>query len=225
MAFGEDVVAQHRLENADVIVSLDANFLSSTENPQFLRNAAEFGRRRKADLKEKINRLYVVESTPTITGAKADHRLPLRALEIEQFARALMAQISGGGGDTRFGNFLPALVKDLSAHRGSSVVIAGETQPAAVHALAHAMNDALGNAGRTVVYTDSVEVSPEGFRGCVDSFQDLNNDIQAGKVDLLMILGGNPVFDAPADMNFNEGNQQLMKVPLRVHVGLYQNET
>jgi len=225
MAFGEDVAAQHRLENADIIVSLDANFLSSTENPQFLRNAAEFGRRRKADLKEKINRLYVVESTPTITGAKADHRLPLRAFEIEQFARALMAQISGGGGDTRFGNFLSALAKDLTAHRGSSVVIAGETQPPVVHALAHAMNDALGNAGRTVVYTDSVEVSPEGFRGCVDSLQDLNNDIQAGKVDLLMILGGNPVFDAPADLNFNENNQQLMKVPLRVHVGLYQNET
>src|SRR5262245_14142485 len=121
MAFGQDVVAQHKLENADVILSLDANFLSSAENPQFLRNAAEFGKRRKAEQKEKINRLYVVESMLTITGAKAEHRLPLRASEVEGFARSLLAQISGGaGGDTRYGNFLTALAKDLNAHRGSS---------------------------------------------------------------------------------------------------------
>jgi MoCo/4Fe-4S cofactor protein with predicted Tat translocation signal len=226
MAFGQNVVPHYRLENADVIVSLDADFLSSVENPQFLRHAAAFGRRRKAELKEKINRLYVVESTPTITGAKADHRLPLRASEIEQFARALMAQISGGGaGDARYGKFLGALAKDLAAHRGSSVVMAGETQPAAVHALAHVMNDALGNVGNTVLYAEPVEVTPEGFRGCVQSLKDLTNDVNAGKVDLLMILGGNPVYDAPTDFNFNESNQQLMKVPLRVHVGLYHNET
>ena len=226
MAFGQDVVAQHRLENADVILSLDANFLSSAENPQFLRNAAEFGKRRKSELKGKINRLYVVESMLTITGAKAEHRLPLRASEIEAFARALLAQVSGGGaGDSRYGNFLPALAKDLSAHRGSSVVIAGETQPPAVHALAHALNDVLGNVGRTVVYTDSVEVAPEGFRGCVESLRDLMNDINAGKVEMLVIADTNPVFTAPVDMNFNESNQQLMKVPLRIHMGIYHDET
>src|SRR5262249_6278608 len=157
------------------------------------RNATEFGKRRKSELKEKINRLYVVESMLTITGAKAEHRLPLRASEIEQFARALLAQVSGGGaGDTRYSNFLAALAKNLKAHRGSSVVIAGETQPPVVHALAHALNDVLGNVGRTVVYTDSVEVSPEGFRGCVESLSDLMNDINAGKVDMLVIADTNP---------------------------------
>lgn len=225
MAFGQDVVAQHRLENADIIVSLDANFLSSAENPQFLRDAGQFGRRRKSELKERINRLYTVESTLTVTGSKAEHRLPLRASEIEQFARALLAAVSGGAADQRYGKFLGELAKDLAANRGSSVVMVGETQPLVVHALGHGLNEALGNVGRTVVYTEPVEISPEGFNGCVNSLGDLMNDINAGNVDLLVILGANPAFDAPADLNFNENNQQLMKVPLRVHLGLYQDET
>src|ERR1700723_2630388 len=93
-----------------------------------------------------------------------------------------------------------AVGKDLAAHRGSSVVIAGEEQPPAVHALAHAMNAALGNVGKTVYYTEPLEANPVNE---MESLRDLVNDINAGKVDLLFMLGGNnPVYDAPVDFDF-----------------------
>ncbi len=98
-------------------------------------------------------------------------------------------------------------------------MVAGEQQPAVVHALAHAMNAALGNVGKTVTYTDSLEVKPVNQ---IESLRDLVNDLNAGKVDFLLILGANPVYDAPADFNFADA---LMKVALRVHTGLYHDET
>ena len=99
-----------------------------------------------------MNRLYAIESTPTLTGAKADHRLPLRASEIEAFARALAGALGVGRRRPRTPNPQPtsgstAVAKDLQAHRGRSLVVAGDYQPAAVHALAHAINQALGNVG------------------------------------------------------------------------------
>ena len=114
---------------------------------------------------------------------------------------------------------MAAIAKDLNAHRGASVIIAGDAQPPLVHAVAHALNDALGNVGRTVKYITPVEVTPR------DQFADLKalaNDMSAGHVEMLMILGGNPVYDAPADLDFAT---QLQHVPRRVHLGLYQDET
>ena len=113
------------------------------------------------------------------------------------------------------------LAQDLHAHQGSSVVIAGDHQPPAVHALAHAMNAKLGNVGKTVFYTDTVEANPANQ---AESIKDLVADMGGGKVDLLVILGGNPAYDAPADLNFADALNSG-KVPLRVHLGLYQNET
>src|SRR5205807_3395370 len=110
---------------------------------------------------------------------------------------------------------------DLKAHHGSSVVIAGEHQSPVVHALAHAMNQALGNVGRTVIYTDPVNVNPINQ---ADSLRDLVNDMRGGKVDMLFILGGNPAYDAPADFGFADALKST-NIPLRVHLGLYQNET
>src|SRR6202041_2547169 len=112
-----------------------------------------------------------------------------------------------------------AVAKDLAAHRGSSVVMAGEEQPAAVHALAHALNAALGNVGKTVYYTEPLEANP--ING-MESLRALVNDINGGKVQMLLILGGNPVYDAPADFDFV---RTLLKVPLRIHSGLYYDET
>ena len=116
-------------------------------------------------------------------------------------------------------NWIPALVRDLQKHRGACIVIAGEQQPPAVHALAHAMNDALGNVGKTVDYIAPVEANPVN---AVESLKELIADIQAGQVDTLFILGVNPVYDAPVDVRFAE---HLLKVKLRIHLSLYEDET
>jgi len=130
------------------------------------------------------------------------------------------------------------VVKDLQRHRGTSLVMAGETQPPAVHALVHAMNEALGNAGKTVSYADPVAVLPDGFTSHIESLRDLARDIEANKVQLLVIIDTNPAYTAPADLKFahlhSDGGDEhpewkqesiLLKVPYRIHSGLYQDET
>jgi molybdopterin-containing oxidoreductase family iron-sulfur binding subunit len=221
LAFGEYVNTVYHFDKADVIVSLDADFLSA--GPGAVRYAHDFAdKRRVTGPESKMNRLYVVESTPTVTGAMADHRLPIRASDVGLFAEALMAGLSNTGNaaapNTPAG-WIPALVRDLQNHRGTSLVIAGEQQPPAVHALAHAMNDALGNLGKTVHYTDPVEANPVN---AVESLKELVADMQGGQVDTLLMLGVNPVYNAPADLNFKEN---LLKVRTRIHLSLYEDET
>src|SRR5688572_5906262 len=138
--------------------------------------------RSEADGKSEMNRLYVVEGTPTITGAVADHRLRIRPSEIESAARSILAALQDGEATTRpsegageQASFVSALAADLREHRGRGLVIAGDNQPPAVHALAHAMNAALDNVGdgRPVRYTEPVELN--GADG-VESLRALVND-------------------------------------------------
>jgi molybdopterin-containing oxidoreductase family iron-sulfur binding subunit len=238
MAFGQQVETRYLLENADVAVSLDADFLSSGF-PGFTMHTREWAKRRNPDDPAGMNRTYAIESTPTSTGFRADHRLPVRASEVEQYARALASRIGvsntpapakpGPERGTQRGTqetvrpehnaWLDAVAKDLQQHRGRAVIIPGEYQPAMVHALAHAMNEALGAPGTTVIYTDPVV---EGPVSQVESVKELVADTNAGKAEVLLILGGNPMFDAPADLDLASA---MGKVPLRVHHGLYQNET
>ena len=172
-----------------------------------------------------MNRLYVIESSPTLTGAKAEHRLPIRSSDIEGFARGLAAAVGAAAGrPVRPGGpneakWIAAIGKDLQANRGRSVVMAGEFQPAAVHALAHAMNQALGNVGTTVTYGGSIEPQPVSQHA---SLAELSTAMDAGQVQLLVILGNNPVFTAPADVKFAE---RLAKVGLVVYHSLYLDET
>jgi MoCo/4Fe-4S cofactor protein with predicted Tat translocation signal len=223
MAFGQPVETQYKLENADVIVSLDADFLYAGF-PGSTRYIRDFAKRRNPDAGS-MNRLYVIESTMSSTGAKADHRLPLPASQVENFVRGLGSQTglggSGSGWTDKQVKAFDVLVRDLKAHRGSSVVIAGDHQPPIVHALAHAINQALGNVGRTVIYTDPVDANPLNQ---TDSIKDLVADMRAGKVDMLFILSGNPAYDAPADLNFADALKNT-SIPMRVHLGLYQDET
>jgi molybdopterin-containing oxidoreductase family iron-sulfur binding subunit len=188
-----------------------------------VRYIRDFAKRRDPD--GNMNRLYVIESTPTTTGAKADHRWPLRSGEIERFAHDLSSHIPvnppSGGEAGDFPGFGGIVFRDLLAHKGSSIVIVGDHQPAAVHAFAHAVNHALGNVGRTVFYTDPIDANPVLQ---TPSIAELVGDINAGKVDLLVIIGGNPAYDAPADLEFAK-QLKSDKVPLRVHLGLYQDET
>jgi len=231
-AFGRPVETRYDFEKADVIVSLDADFLYAGF-PGNVRYIRDFAKRRNPD--GNMNRLYVIESTPTTTGAKADHRLPLRASQIENIVRGLTPQLTmtlnGGGIEVGLDPsaswsaeeraFATGLVRDLTTHRGSSVVIVGDHQPPVVHALAHAINAKLGNVGKTVFYTDPVDANPINQ---TESIKDLAADIRAGKVDLLVIIGSNPAYDAPADLDF-ANVLQSDKAPLRVHLGLYQDET
>jgi molybdopterin-containing oxidoreductase family iron-sulfur binding subunit len=224
LAFGQPVETRYDFSKADVIVSLDSDFLSAgfPGNARYIR---DFAARRNPN-SGNMNRLYVIESTPSSTGAKADHRFPLQAGWIQGFGAmwkkeaAVAAATAERSGETKLLSDA-AVVEDLFRHQGSSMVIPGDHQPAAVHALAHTINAALGNVGETVFYTDPVDANPINQ---IDSIKDLVADMLAGKVDLLVILGGNPAYDAPADLNFAEALKSN-KVPLRVHYGLYQNET
>jgi len=212
MAVGQPVNITYRFDLADRVLSLDSDFLSAL--PGSIRNAHDFMVKRRAiEENKEINRLYVVETTPSNTGAKADHEWCVKPSEFEGIARALAA---GSGGP----EWVAAISKDLQQHKGASIVIAGAQQSPMIHAIAHAMNNALGNIGKTVFYTDPLEVNSVDQR---QSLQELIADLDAGKVDLLVIIGGNPVYNTPTDLKFYF--DRLKKAKLRVHLSLYKDET
>jgi molybdopterin-containing oxidoreductase family iron-sulfur binding subunit len=220
LAFGEPVEAQYRFDQADVILSLEADFVGS--GPASLRLIREFARRRKvSDDRPVMNRLYVVEGSPTLTGAVADHRLALKSSEIEGFARAVAAglglPVEGGAG--AHADWVSPLVQDLQSKGPLALVIAGESQPPAVHALAHAINEKLGAAGQTVLYTEPVEAAGEDQAASLEA---LVAEMRAGQVEALVVLGVNVAYVAPADLKVAEA---LDQVPLRIHLGLYEDET
>jgi len=235
LAFGSYVNTVYRPEKADVILSLDSDFLGS--GPGHIRYAREFSRRRNLDQYalvdrqgSEMNRLYVVEPTPSVTGATADHRLPLRASQVELFARALAAKLGLGGSTAPPAGaekWLDAVVKDLQKREAASLVVAGEQQPAEVHALAHTINAALGNVGSTLYYTQTVEEHPMNH---LESLRELCNDIDDGKVDTLLILGVNPVYTAPHDFDFAaklrfDEKTKTKKVGTTIHVSSHFDET
>jgi Fe-S-cluster-containing dehydrogenase component len=211
LAFGKYVDVQYQFKNADVIVSLDSDFLMWPAGK--LVYAREFGRRRKMKPGEgTMNRLYVFESSPTITGAKADHHFRTRSSDISEIARSLAQGPEKGS---------PAatVLADLKRHPGRSLVIAGIEQSPEVHAFVHLINEQLGNVGKTLVYTDPVEVRPVEQTA---SLKRLADDMAAGHVSTLVMLSGNPAFTAPADFEFSK---RLANVPLRIHQSLYFDET
>jgi len=217
---------QYDLSGADVIVSLDADFLSSAAYPGFHKLVRDYADRRKQP-EVGMNRLYAVESTTTTTGMKAEHRLGLRASEIPSFTAALAAAV-GVPGVTAPGyqwtgeqqKFLAALVKELKANSGKSAVIPGLYQDPSVAALAVAINTALGNTGKTVTVSSEPAIPlPSDQLG---DFKALVADMNAGKVDWLVILNANPIYDAPADLDFATA---FNKVNTVAHLGSHVDET
>ena len=218
LAFGEPVEPQYRFDRADVILSLEADFVSG--HPESLRLVREFAARRKpTGEKPEMNRVYVVEGSPTSSGASADHRLALRSSEIEGFARAVAAElglaVQGGTAHA----WASPIAKDLKRAGARALVIVGESQPPAVHAIGHAINEALGAVGTTVSYTAAAETAPGGEAAALAA---LVAEMRQGAVELLVILGSNPAYAAPADLDLAAA---LDKVPFRVHHGLYNDET
>ena len=224
LAFGRYVNTVYRFDKADVILSLDADFLYS--GPGAVRYAREFTARRNAEGPgAKMNRLYVVEQGATTTGAMADHRLASKASNIGAYAGALAAALQvaqAAGAKPPQGvptGWVEVLARDLQSHRGSCAIVAGREQPPFVHALAHAMNAALGAVGNTVFYTDPIEANPTNESG---SLNQLVTDMASGQAQAVFILGANPVYSAPGDLHFAGA---LLKVPFRAHLGLYEDET
>ena len=221
-AFGGYVDAQYKLEEADVILSLDADFLGGIAHPGFLPLAAAYAERHRFDAEEpekKMNRLYVVESMPTVTGFKAEHRLALKPSEIAAFATALASGSSATFSNPEAAKFLTELSADLKATGGKCVVIPGEQASPAVHAAAYKLNASLGAVGKTVVYTETVNPVPSEQLADLKS---LVGDMNAGKVEWLVMLGVNPVYTAPADLEFTAA---LGKVPVTAHLGNSFDET
>ncbi len=204
-----------------MILSLDCDFL--LEDRDSLRHARGFSDgRRMASAKEAMNRAYVVESTLTITGIAADHRLRMPSAQIAAFTAELAAALGVGPAAAGGGDFdrkwLQALARDLKANAGKSLIVAGAHQPAAVHAAVAALNGALGNVGATVTYVET----KEAMRSSTTELARLAADMQAGKVKTAVVVGGNPVYDAPADLDFGKA---LAKVDKRIRVGRHVDET
>ena len=231
LAFDRAATPIYDFTKADIVLSLDADFMAF--GPGRIRYARDFASRRRPSPtgeRPSMSRVYAVECSPTLTGAKADHRLSLSPREILRFAQVVAERL--GVADVPLGddvsdavpaNWLSALLDDLQNYRvseeGSALVVAGLWQPPEVHALVCAINQQLGAVGKTVRYIEPVEVSPPTEQ---HSLEHLAADMQAGKVEMLFILGGNPVYTAPGGASFSEA---MLKVPYRVHLGLYEDET
>jgi MoCo/4Fe-4S cofactor protein with predicted Tat translocation signal len=244
LAFGKPVNPVYRFRqpgpkadgppaDAKVIVSLDSDFLWA--DPGSLQYARHFAAARKVRVRNwwqtTMSRLYVVESNFTLTGSMADHRIPAPPHDVAHFARALAAQLgverSARDIPITWGKALDAIVADLQANRGQSIVIVGESQPPEIHRLGHLINAALGNVGKTVYYTDPVEFSPQGTgrpTTSIDSLRQLTDDINANQVDTLLILGDNPVYNAPYDLHFGDALFRLSH-PQASSSGKYENFT
>jgi molybdopterin-containing oxidoreductase family iron-sulfur binding subunit len=224
-AFGSYVETRYRFDLADVIVSLDADFLSDL--PGHVRYSHDFAAtRRVATGRTNLSRLYAVASAPSIASGIADHRWWLRASEVGSLANALAAELGLTANAIRppppagvSPDAFRALVQDLQTHRGTSLVVVGEAQPPVVHEIGHRLNQALGNVGSTVFYTDPVEAVPVDQTA---SLRALVAAMNSGRADVLLILGANPVYQAPVDLGFGDA---LAKVGFSVHLGLYPDET
>jgi MoCo/4Fe-4S cofactor protein with predicted Tat translocation signal len=221
LAFGKPLRPVYDLTKADVIVCLDADLLM--EHPAALQHARAFAQGRDASGPDrKMNRLYAVESRYSITGTMADHRLAVRSGQVAALVAALEREIIKPGitpGDGKNAKFVRAMAKDLAGRQGRALVVAGPSQPPEVHAAVHRINDKLGSVGQTVTYVVDLSPNRPTHR---DSLKALVDEMKTGKVDTLVILGGNPVYDAPVDLAFGEA---LAKVPNSIHLSLYHDET
>ncbi|MEC7841346.1 MAG: TAT-variant-translocated molybdopterin oxidoreductase [Candidatus Latescibacterota bacterium] len=225
LAFGEPVNTYFDVAKADVILSLDADFLYG--GPGSVRYARDYtARRRLRNGDKELNRLYVVETSPSSTGSMADHRLALDSAAIEAFAVALAGQLGVElKGDPDLPTYqdntgwIAALAADLRSAGAASLVVVGDQQAPALHALGHAINKSLGNVGTTVHYTDPLEADPVDES---QSIHELAASMEADEVEVLIIVGGNPVFDAPADLDFAKA---IEHVGFRAQLSFYEDET
>jgi molybdopterin-containing oxidoreductase family iron-sulfur binding subunit len=217
-----NAIPSYAFDKADVVVALDSDFLGL--DSLTVRNARQFAARRGQAEAGSMNRLYVVESQMSVTGGAADHRLPVKSADVGRIASAILNAVSAGAnltgigtGKTQQDNFIRVLAKDLAAARGRSIVVAGPRQPAAVHALVHQLNQALGNVGTTVTYVQTPRTRPQ-----LAQIRELAGEMAGGTVNTLLMIGWNPAFTAPADIEFASN---LKKVQNSIYLAQDFDET
>jgi Fe-S-cluster-containing dehydrogenase component len=220
---GKPVRPIANFENALTIVALDCDLF--VEHPAAVRYNRDFAASRRP--RAGMSRLYSIESIYSNTGAVADHRLPLRSEHVLPFLMAIDAQLSGGASPSakflaegKVPQFLSVLVEELQGSGSKAVLVAGRRQPPAVHALVAKVNQALGAVGTTIDYYD--DPAPERTKSHLDGLTNLVREMESGAVETLFVLGGNPVYDAPADLKFAAA---LGKVAASVHLAEFANET
>jgi molybdopterin-containing oxidoreductase family iron-sulfur binding subunit len=241
LAFGSPVETRARLEQANVVLAFDCDFLGvEEEGGRHLRGFAES--RRLGSPADTMSRLYVAESRYSLTGGIADHRLRLASSQVLGYTIALARRVLDGSNadqaivqalaESKLGRegawqqapavgagddpWVDIVAADLKAHGRQALILAGRRQPSLVHAIVHAMNAALGSTGKTVEYRSDPSMANTG------TLEELASAIGKGQVETLLILGGNPAYDAPADLEFGS----LMKrVKSTIRLGLHADET
>lgn len=205
----ENSSMHYNLEQAEVILSIDADFLGW--GPRVVADSMAFAKRRNPS--KTMNRLYVVESAPSLTGAMADHRFVMTPSEIAQLPAQLLAEIHGAP-NPHSPPWLSALVKDLQSHTGRNLILAGEFLPNFLRREIIQLNNEFGNEeaylAESFVYSGN------------QTLADLTNEMSKGKIQAAFLLDCNPVYSAPADIPFAKA---LQRVPFSVHQGLFVDET
>ncbi len=236
-AFGSAARPQYNLDRTDVIVSFDEDFLQN--HPNSVQYTRDFARRRRPE-NGKLSRLYSVEGNFSLTGSNADARLPVRPKDVPRVLARVIQSLSALGikgappavatlaGENigtehdaaTLNDFVENVAGDLIAARGRGAVMVGPAQPAGVHALAAWLNQALSNAGNSVEYI----ADPNGARiPSGDAIDNLSKSLAAGEVEYLIVLGGNPVYNAPKGTNFSDGLTKVKKAS--IHLSQYADET
>ncbi len=234
LAFGAPYRSHLRIERARVIVTLDADLLGSRIDSLALARGWASGRNPASG---KMNRMYAFESSLSETGSGADHRFAVRAEHLKALAAYLDSELSRAASgaalpgaaqarpdakfldDPALQKMVAAAVSDLLANRGASIVAVGAAQPREVHALGHRINALLGNVGTTIEYTP---VRGQVDQSSLDNLTNLVIDMDAGRVETLLVLDSNPVYTTPADVDFVAA---LDKAKTKIHAGLYRDET
>jgi len=227
---GRKLQPAYNFGKAKTILSLDSDFLGfESESVTATRSFADS--RRVRTQKDDMSRLYVVETALSITGSTADHRLAMESNRINGFVKALAGELKRQG--VRFkaldnvtlpskddfdSRWIEVLAADLIAAGRHSLIVVGRRQPADVHALVLVLNKALRNIGETVSYRENRDSAHSSRKALAE----LTADMREGRVETLVILSGNPVYKAPADLAFGAA---LRKVKTRIHFGLYADES
>lgn len=230
MAFGSRLRTVNHFDEADLVISLDDDFMSPYGHKNSVENAYKTTQRRKVtSTDDEMSRIYIVENAYTTTGSYADHRMKLKSSEIEAFTFALAGRLAGrvsglsafDGVNNDFSNhdWVDRLAQELLDHRGNAVVTAGQDHSPAMHAAVAAINAALDNAGNTVTYH---ELPYRDDRNEREAFSNAVSEMQAGRFDTVVLVGTNPIFTAPADLGFADA---LANVDTRIHLAEYIDET
>ncbi|MER2196540.1 TAT-variant-translocated molybdopterin oxidoreductase [Methylobacterium brachiatum] len=217
-AYGRPLETIPDFGRARTIVALDGDFLDLGPGQVGLSGRWSAGRR-AAYAEGRLLSLHAAAPTPTLTSAKADHAVAVSEGRLEALAHDLLGVAGGGaapGGDDPVSRWVRGAAKALIEARGAGIVTAGLTTSPDLHALVHRLNGALGNTGATLRHAAPVVEHGAG------TLAELAEAMERGAVKVLIVLGANPVYDAPAALDFAA---RMERVPLKIHAGLYADET